>query len=151
MKVLAQWHPIRDMRREMRRFQRDMDRLAGHWGIDLPTWPSQSGAYPSMNIWEDNDFVHAEAELAGLKLADLEITVTGDDQLTIKGKRDRKTPEGVEWHRQERRFGGFERSLTLPVSVDSTKIQACLENGVLTIKMAKSEAAKPRKITVKTE
>jgi HSP20 family protein len=55
----------------------------------------------------------------------------------------------VEWHRQEREFGSFERTIELPVSVDAGKVEARLENGVLTVKMAKGPAAKPKKIPVK--
>jgi HSP20 family protein len=93
----------------------------------------------------------AEAELPGLKLPDLEITVTADNQLAIKGKREPAALEKVEWHRQERGFGSFERTIELPVSVDAGKVDARLENGVVTIKMVKSPAAKPKKITVKAE
>ena len=57
----------------------------------------------------------------------------------------------MEWHRQERGFGSFERTIKLPVRVDAAKVEARLENGVLTIKMAKSPAAKPKKIPVKAE
>jgi HSP20 family protein len=108
-------------------------------------------AYPAMNLWEDADFVYAEAELPGIKLEDLEITVTGDSQFSMKGTRQLVEPKGVEWHRQERAFGSFDRAFTLPVSVDPSKVEARLENGVMTIKMAKSAAAKPRKIPVKSE
>ena len=104
-----------------------------------------------MNLWEDDDFVYAEAELPGLKLPDLEITATADNQLTLKGKRQPAAPQKVEWHRHERNFESFERTIDLPVSVDAGKVDARLENGVLTIKMAKSLAAKPRKIPVKSE
>jgi HSP20 family protein len=128
-----------------------MDRLFGRWGIDLPEWPAVAVSYPPVNLWEDDDFVYAEAELPGLKLQDLEITVTGDNQLSLQGKREPVVPEKVEWHRQERGFGSFERVLTLPVSVDAGKVEARLENGILTIKMAKSPAAKPKKIPVKAE
>jgi HSP20 family protein len=55
------------------------------------------------------------------------------------------------WHRQERTYGSFTRSLTLPFPVDADKVDARLENGVLLIKLAKHESARPRKITVKAE
>jgi HSP20 family protein len=151
MSVLTRWHPFRELPHEMRRFRREMDRLFGRWGIDLPGWPAPAVSYPRVNLWEDNDFVYAEAELPGLKLQDLEVTVTGDNQLTLKGKREPLAPEKAEWHRQERGFGSFERVLTLPVSVDASKVEARLENGVLTVRMAKSPAAKPRTIPVKAE
>jgi HSP20 family protein len=128
-----------------------MDRLFGRWGIDLSGWPAPAVLYPSVNLWEDDDFVYAEAELPGLKLPDLEITVTADNQFTLKGKRESAVPEKVECHRQERGFGSFERTINLPVSVDAGKIEARLDSGILTIKMAKSPASKPKRIPVKAE
>ncbi len=154
MSILTRWEPFRGLRhemRQMRRFQRAMNRLFGRWGIEEPEWPALAGAYPAVNLWEDDDFVYAEAELPGLKLQDLEITVTADNQVTLKGKREPAAPEKVEWHRQERGFGTFERTIELPVSVDAGKVEARLENGILTIKMAKSPGAKPKKIPVKAE
>jgi HSP20 family protein len=154
MSILTRWEPFRGLRQEMRqarRFQRAMDRLFGRWGIALPEWPALAVSYPPVNLWEDDDFVYAEAELPGLKLPDLEITVTADNKLTLKGKREPAAPEKVEWHRQERGFGSFERSIELPVRVDAGKVEARLDNGVLTVKMAKSPAAKPKKIPVKAE
>ena len=151
MSILTRWEPFRELRNEMSRFQRGMDRLFGRWGIEFPIRSALAVSYPAVNLWEDDDFVYAEAELPGLKLPDLEITVTADNWLTLKGKREPAAPQKVEWHRQERSFGSFERVLSLPVSVDPTKVEARLENGVLSIKMAKGAAAKPRKIPVKAE
>lgn len=154
MSILKHREPFTGLRHEMRhmkRFQRALDRLFGRWGIELPEWPVLAKAYPPVNLWEDDEFVYAEAELPGLKLADLEITVTANNQLTLKGKREQAAPEKVEWHRQERGFGSFERSIELPASVDAGKVEAHLENGVLAIKMAKGPAAKVKKIPVKAE
>jgi HSP20 family protein len=134
----------------MRRFRREVGRLFGPRWLGVEERPA-AVAYPPVNIWEDDDFVYAEAELPGIKMENLEITVTGNNQLNLKGKRDRTAPEKVEWHRQERGFGPFERAFTLPVSVEPAKVEARLEQGVLTIKMAKAAAARPRKIPVKAE
>jgi len=149
MSILTRWEPSGDLQQEMTRFRREMDRLFGRWGLDSETWPGLAVSYPAVNLWEDDDFVYAEAELPGQKLPDLEIAVTGDSRLTIKGERKEPAPEKVEWHRQERGFGSFERTIDLPVSMDASKVDARLENGVLTVKMAKTPQAKPRKIPVK--
>jgi len=127
-----------------------MGRLFGRLGIEMPEWGARA-VYPPVNLWEDDEFVYAEAELPGLKLEDLEITVSGPNQLLLKGKREPSVPDKVAWYRQERDFGSFERLLTLPSSVDPTQVDARLEHGVLTIKMARSAATRPRKITVKAE
>ena len=138
--------------RELRRLQQEMDQLFGHWGLSLPNWPALAVSYPPVNVWENDDFVCAEAELPGLKLSDLEISVTSDNELILKGKREQPTPpEKAEWHRQERGFGSFERTLRLPTGVDANKVEARLENGVLTIQMAKRPEVKPRRILVKAE
>jgi HSP20 family protein len=148
MSMLTRWDPFNQLWREMHRIQEGMGRAFDQW---TGRRPGLAGAFPALNLWEDNDFVYAEAELPGMNLQDIEMFVTGEDQLTLKGKRVPSGPEKAVWHRQERGFGSFERVLTLPVPVNADRVDARFENGVLTIKMAKSEAAKPRKITVKGE
>jgi HSP20 family protein len=87
--------------------------------------------------------------LPGMDLKDLEIYVTGGNQLTIKGERRQPTLEKGVWHRQERGYGSFARVLTLPFQVDPDKVEAKFENGVLRVSLAKHESAKPRKIPIK--
>ena len=110
-------------------------------------------AFPALNVWEDADTVFVEAELPGVAMEDIEINVVGGE-LSIKGSRQvQKTTTGngngnVTYHRQERATGEFSRFLTLPEPIDSDKVEAVLKNGVLTIKLPKAEAAKPRRIQV---
>jgi HSP20 family protein len=110
-----------------------------------------AGSFPALNIWQDEGTVYAEAELPGMELNDLEIFVTGGNQLTIKGERKEPKLDNGTWHRQERGFGSFARVVNLPVDVNAERVEARLANGVLTITMPKTEAAKPRKIVVKGE
>lgn len=151
MSLLTRWEPFGSVQEEMSRIRRDLDRVFGRQGIAPAVLPGVAASFPAVNLWEDENHLYAEAELPGLKLADLEITITGENRLTIKGRRERQTPEKVEWHREERAFGAFERVLDLPYELDSNSVEARLEQGVLTIKMAKSPKAKPRKIIVKSE
>jgi len=102
-----------------------------------------------LNLWEENDVYHVEAELPGVELSDLDITVTGPSQLTIKGERKPIEPKDGAAHRRERVFGTFVRTITLPAALDAEKVDAKLENGVLKLTLPKHEAAKPRKISVK--
>ena len=88
-------------------------------------------------------------EVPGVQMSNIEINVVGNE-LSIKGKRECGCGEGVTIHRQERGSGEFSRFLTLPVAIDAEKVEAVLKNGVLTIKLPKAEAAKPRRIEVKT-
>jgi HSP20 family protein len=133
----------------MQQLQTEMNRLFDRWGDNGRTFRGLAAAYPLVNVWEDADNLYLEAELPGLDPKALEIHVTGGDQLTLKGERKSNVPENGVLHRQERGFGTFVRVLTLPFEVDADKVDARFENGVLSVKLAKREAVKPRKISVK--
>lgn len=132
------WRSLNDM-------QHEVNRVFDRWGHH----PFGIGEFPAVNLREEADALHLEAELPGLELNDLEIFITERNQLTIKG--ERKTPQvekGVT-HRQERAFGRFERTLTLPYAVDEATVDARFEDGVLKVRLPKHETAKPRKISIK--
>jgi len=147
----SRWQVANPVWNQLNHLQQEMNRLFSRWGEDGGRWTGLAGGFPAMNVWEDGDQVFVEAELPGLDLKDLEIYVTGGNQLTIKGERKPTAPEKGLWHRQERSFGKFSRSLTLPFNVDADKVDARFENGVLLVKLPKHESARPRKITVKGE
>jgi HSP20 family protein len=134
------WNPLNQL-------QSEMNRLFQRWSDG----PAEEAAYPTLNAWEEGDALHLSAELPGLTMSDLEIYVTDNRQLTIKGERKRNIPAKAIPHREERGFGKFTRVLTLPYAVDAEKVEARLENGVLWLKLAKHESAKPRKIKVSGE
>ncbi len=149
MSILLRREPLGEIQQQMTQFRREMDRMFGRWSLEPQNWPVGTPSYPALNLREDEDAIYAEAELPGQQLEGLEIIVSGENRLTIRGERCLPTlPEGT-WHRQERFIGKFERILDLPVSMDAAKVEARSEQGVLTIKMAKSPQAKPRKIPVK--
>jgi HSP20 family protein len=145
--MLTRWHTFGDVRAEMNRLQDEMNRLFGRCGNRSREFSHR--AYPPLNIWADEGSLYVEAELPGFNLDDLEICVTGDNQLSLKG--ERKTPdlESGTWHRQERGYGSFSRVMELPDAVDSQKVSAEFKHGVLTITLPKKEEAKPRRIEVK--
>jgi HSP20 family protein len=143
----SNWHPFGQTWNQLNQLQREMGQLFSRFGED-GLRSLGLNAYPPVNVWEDGDNLLVEAELPGLNLADLEIFVTGSNQLTIKGERKQTVPEKGVRHRQERGFGNFVRVLALPFAVDAEKVEARFENGVLQIKLAKHESAKPRKIRV---
>ena len=100
-------------------------------------------------IENPNEFI-VKASVPGLKPEDLDVTVTGDT-LTIKGKTKAETKQEKESYLlQERRFGSFQRSITLPAGVQSDKAQADFDNGVLTLTLPKVEEVKPKQIKVGT-
>ncbi len=145
----SRWQSFTPMWNQLEQFQREMNHLFDRWNDG-----GRAGGvatFPAVNVWEEGDEVLVEAELPGLDLKDLEIYVSGGNQLTVKGERKPLNPEKGVWHRQERAYGHFTRSLTMPFPVDADKVDARLENGVLLVRLAKHESARPRKIQVKAE
>jgi HSP20 family protein len=105
-------------------------------------------ALPAFNVWEDDRALHAEVEVPGVKMEDIEVLVQGDE-LTVKGTRQANEAEGITHHLRERRIGEFSRTLRIPFEVDTQNVEASLRDGVLTIELPKAQAAMPRKITVR--
>ena len=132
---------------ELNRMRSQLDDLfsgrAGAWPTIDPT------GFPPVNAWEDDNAFYVEAELPGMSQEDLEITMPDASTLTIKGARQEPKLESAKWHRRERGFGTFERSLSLPGPVDSDNVEATCKLGVLTIKLPKAPELRPRKIEVK--
>jgi len=129
-----------------------MDRLFSDLAANLPWpgWLAETGAsaFPALNVWEDEQCLYAEAELPGMQMDDLELLVVGNE-LTIKGERKAGEEDEAVYHRRERGVGAFSRVVRLPVEIDANKVEARLQDGVLTVKLPKAEAARPRKIEVK--
>jgi len=95
----------------------------------------------------EHNFV-IKAALPGVKPDDVQITVHGDT-LTIRGdSRADEDKKGEHWHLRERRFGTFQRSVSLATAVNSEKAEAHYDLGVLTLTLPKAESAKPRQIKV---
>lgn len=96
----------------------------------------------------ENEYV-VKASLPGINLNDLEITYI-NNTLTIKGEvREEQELQEARYHLRERSYGSFARSITLPAGVDSDKIEANYEAGVLTLRLPKAEEIKPKKIAIK--
>ena len=133
------------------RLRQEMDHLFVTLSDGLSPWGGLVGAggFPAVNVWEDDQNVYAEAELPGLKMQDLEILACGSE-LTIRGERKNGVSGEATYHRRERGTGSFVRVLRLPVPVDAEKIEAALKAGVLTVTLPKAEAARPRRIEVKS-
>lgn len=103
---------------------------------------------PALDVFEDQEKVSVQVELPGLKKEDFDISLDGE-VLTIAGERkvENEKQEG-ESYRQERIYGSFRRSVTLPSRVKSDEVKAAYEDGILYITLPKAEEAKPRKIEV---
>ncbi len=133
---------------------------------------AEERVFPAVNLRETFDAFTVEAELPGISVSDVDISVAGDS-LVLKGSRpgadatteaptdattdatsgatgERPVGEKVVWLLQERGTGAFERRITLPVAVDSQRVEARLVDGVLTVVCPKLAACQPRKVEVRS-
>lgn len=130
---------------ELRSLQRDMNRLFGGYAAGTPM-----SRFPALNVWGNDENVVVTAELPGLDIKDLDMSIV-NNQLTIKGERkaDRPEKEAI-CHRSERSTGTFTRTVRLPFAVEGEQTAARYENGVLTITLPRHERTKPKRIEIKT-
>ena len=133
--------------REVDRLQREMNRMfESYYPNRLRTAPG----YPAMNIWASQDGLTLTAEVPGVSPKEIEINVVGDT-LTLSGERKPdELNEGARYHRQERGYGSFTRSIQLPFAIEVGKVEATFQNGVLHIDLPRAEQDKPKKIAVKS-
>ncbi len=128
---------------DLRRLQDEVNRLVGTFRSSR----SAGGAeFPAINVWTKEDGAVLTAEVPGLAAEDMDISVTGSS-LTIRGERAPEETQG-EYHRREREFGSFVRAIDLPFRIDADSVEASFANGVLTLRLPRAEADKPRKIKV---
>ena len=142
---LAPWYeggPVGALREEMEElFSNFWSQEGNGWGMQMLT--------PPVDLSETDDLLQVWLDLPGVEAKEIDIQVSGN-QLTIAGERkEEKEEKGKLFHRIERRAGRFSRSIGLPCAVDENKIDATYHDGVLEIKLPKTEEAKAKKITVK--
>jgi HSP20 family protein len=144
--ALAQWHPMQNLRplqEEMNRlFQEFVRGGGGETGWGAGTWT------PPVDIYETSDALVLTVELPGVAKEDVNIEI---HQNTLMLRGQRKPEAGVQedrYHRVERAYGNFQRSFTLPMMVDQNKVQASYKDGILELRLPKSEAAKPKRIAI---
>jgi HSP20 family protein len=114
--------------------------------------PQRSSWLPAVNVEETKDEMVLTAELPGMRQEDVEIELE-NNVLTISGNKqsEREEQEERRYHLWERRWGSFQRSFTLPRTVDAESIEATFQEGVLTIRMPKVPEAKGRRIEIRSE
>jgi HSP20 family protein len=133
----------------MFRLHDDVNRLFEHFFEDLPATRGLAQNFPGVNTWEDDQNGWVEAEVPGLTMQDLDVTVT-DNELTISGQRQLPQHASANYQRRERGSGRFSRTLTLPWQIEADKVEAHLRDGVLNIMLPKSQASRPKKVKVLT-
>jgi HSP20 family protein len=152
MTTMMRWDPFQDLRSAQEEMAQLSPMLAHALGLHTQQGNARAATTawaPAVDISERKDAYLVTVELPGLKPEDLEITME-DGLLTIQGERQ-FTAESSEqqFHRVERRYGTFRRSITLPAHVLAEQIQASFEDGVLQILVPKAEEAKPKRIQVR--
>jgi HSP20 family protein len=130
----------------MERLRREMNRLFSDWPTRAGLSPVPS--YPAMNVWVDENSAVVTAELPGVLLDHIDISVE-DDTLTLRGDRQPDLEEDATYHRRERRHGSFVRTSKMPFRVDADSVDATLKNGILSIVLPRAEEDKPKKIAVR--
>ena len=150
------WLPVLRWRgdRNVLPFRDEMDRFFNSFLEDSPysgfirretgTW------YPSVDIEENDNEYLLRAEIPGMESKDVDISLN-DNVLTIKGqKKVEKEEKESNYRHVECRYGTFQRTFQLPANVDPHNVKAECSNGVLTVHIAKSPEAKPKKIEIKS-
>ena len=142
---------LRDPATEVSNLERRMSRLFNE-ALGNLDWQYRDSAgaswVPPVDIFEEADAIRIMAEIPGVNPNAVKISLE-NNVLTIHGTKEQVAEERSERvHRYERTYGAFERSFTLPATVDANNIKASYEHGVLTITLPKVEKAKPRQITV---
>ena len=146
MTVLTRWDPYRELHTLQNRMSRLFEEQYGGGGQEALM---NSGSFvPPVDIYEDEHNITLKLEVPGIDEKDLNINVE-NNVLTVSGERKFENEQKEEnFHRIERRYGSFVRSFTLPNTVDTEKITADYNSGVLSIRLVKREEAKPKQIKV---
>ena len=153
---LIPWQPFS----EITRWEREMDRMfEGFLGRRLRSfwperwWPATGVEIttPAVDLYEEKDDIVVKAELPGMEKDNIEVNLS-DNRLTIKGEKKKEEEVQKEgYYRSERSYGSFVRTLELPSEVQTEKVKAAFKNGVLEIRLPKTEEAKKKETKVKVE
>ena len=145
MTNLVRWDPFADMRQTMDRlFDEGFSRP---WRFMTPEHAEGQGQFP-VEVSQTADAVEVKAALPGFSPEDVDISIN-NDVLTIKGEhREQTEDKKKEYYRREIRYGSFQRSFSLPVSVDTEKAEARFDNGLLHLTLPKAETVRPKQIKI---
>ena len=142
---VTRWNPFREMVDMQRQLDWVFDEM--NRGLGDGEW-MQSGNWLALDVHENGDVYIVEADLPGINIDDIDITLH-ENTLTITAELTREElAEGNRRLLSERRYGRFQRSIRLDDTIDADNVEANYNNGVLMLTLPKSEASKPRQITV---
>ena len=137
------WGDMVGIQSEMNRlFDDSFDHAPARWRDAIQKWS------PAVDISEDKDNVYVDVEIPGMNKEDIKVSLE-NNVLSLKGeKKHEKEVREEDYHRWERRSGSFARAFELPVSIQSDKISASYENGVMRVALPKAEEVKPKEIPI---
>ncbi|MDA8428558.1 MAG: Hsp20/alpha crystallin family protein [Geobacteraceae bacterium] len=147
--ALVKYNPLR----ELRSMQEQMNKLLNvSWNHDISGEDMKDGIWqPPVDIYETVDSIVIKAELPDVDQKDIEVRIE-ENTLTLRGERRHEDEVKKEnYHRIERYFGTFQRSFSLPATVDQEKVVAACDKGVLTITLPKKEETKPKQINIEVK
>jgi HSP20 family protein len=155
-KAVAPWRPFMDLTRWEREMDRMMDEYFGR--RTRPWWPQRwfggedmEVTAPAVDMFEEKDDIVVKAEIPGMTKDNIEVNLT-DHTLTIKGEKKKEEEVKKEnYLRSERSYGSFVRTLPLPTDVHGDKVKATFKNGILEIRLPKTEAAKAKEVKIKVD
>jgi HSP20 family protein len=155
-KAVTPWRPFMDLSR----WDRDMERIMGDFfgRRARPWWPERwlraepmEITAPAIDLFEEKDDIVVKAELPGIEKDNIEVNLT-DHHLTIKGEKKKEEEVKEEnYYRSERSYGSFVRTLELPKDVHADKVKASFKNGILEVRLPKTEEAKTKEVKVKVD
>ena len=128
------------------RMNRVFPDFTGSYDDDIG-WRLAADGSPRTNLYDNGDHFVVVAEVPGIAKEDIDVKIQGN-YLELSGTRKNETPEGYKIHRTETASAAFTRSFSIPADVDVDKVDASLQNGLLTLKLPKAEAAKPKQISI---
>lgn len=132
----------RSVWRDLERLQREMNRIVE--GADN----GARSEFPPLNIWANDENAMITAEIPGLDVNDLDISVVGDT-VTLAGSRsEMETDAGHTYHRRERWQGNFSRTIQVPFRINVDDVDATYNNGILRVILPRAEADKPQRISI---
>jgi HSP20 family protein len=150
--ALIRFRPVSqalDPSRDVMDIQTQMNRLFDNF-FGQPSQLTERAWTPPVDMYETKNEVVVAVELPGVNEKDIRLSITGD-LLTIQGERQWTDETREAGHyRQERWFGKFERALSLPIPVETGQVKATYRDGVLTVKLPKTEGVKPKEIKINT-
>ena len=157
--AIQRWRPTfglvhRSPFSEMEEMGKSFESIFGPWLLhpSMRRWPiEETGWAPAIDIFDRGNNLVVKAELPGMKQEDIDVSVVGDT-LTIKGERNAESEVKEEnYYCNECSYGTFTRSMTLPSHVDSDRIEATYEDGVLEINLPKVPEVTEKKVRISTK